>query len=366
MKTNKLVSAIQKLTLAETRLIQLAIIEARESGELEEDSPLYVTAESYSKAFNTTKQTAYEALIEAEERLFERRFQFTSERGNPVKSRWITKIEYLKGQYALMINFSSDVINEITQVDGYKQFFTSYRLAQTSDLRSIYSVRLYELLVQWKVAGKTPVFELGLFREQLGLGVNEYSTMSNFKARVLDSAMTEINNKTDLAVEYYQHKKGRAISGFSFSVKLKQNKTYEREKISIKEAIRISQEVIEGGYLGETEEQAIERVMRYKDSDGKSVYWIDTSRDAWIAYRGEENIKRELREKKAEEHKWIVVGNTRVDDDYIDLHIQRGETRSTARTRLIKELRNQSELQLDNDDVPEHVKYMLKTLENRK
>ena len=46
---------------------------------------------------------------------------------------------------------------------GAEQFFTQYMLSQTANLNSVYSVRLYELLIQWKTAGKTPVFELALF-----------------------------------------------------------------------------------------------------------------------------------------------------------------------------------------------------------
>ena len=59
----------------------------------------------------------------------------------------------------------------------------------------MYSVRLYELLTQWKTAGKTPVFELSQFRGQLGLDDDEYKIMGNFKLRVLDLAVNEINEK---------------------------------------------------------------------------------------------------------------------------------------------------------------------------
>ena len=83
-------------------------------------------------------------------------------------------------------------------------------------------VRLYELLIQWKTAGKTPVFELSLFRGQMGLDDGEYRDMSNFKKRVLDLAVNEINEKTDLTVSYTQEKKGRLIHGFKFTVKHKQ------------------------------------------------------------------------------------------------------------------------------------------------
>ena len=72
-----------------------------------------------------------------------------------------------------------------------------------------------------------PVFELNNFRDQLGIGVNEYQRMHHFKARVLELAVDEISSKTDITVDYEQHKKGRVITGFSF--KFKQKKKTEAE-----------------------------------------------------------------------------------------------------------------------------------------
>ena len=55
----------------------------------------------------------------------------------------------------------------------------------------------------------------------MGLDDGEYRDMSNFKKRVLDLAVNEINEKTDLTVSYTQEKKGRLIHGFKFTVRTK-------------------------------------------------------------------------------------------------------------------------------------------------
>lgn len=115
-------------------------------------------------------------------------------------------------------------------VDGVKDFFTQYLLSQTANLTSIYSARLYELLIQWRSTGKTPIFELDNFRDQLGIGVNEYQRMHHFKARVLETAINEINAKTDITATYEQHKKGRTITGFSFNFKQKKRTEPEMQK----------------------------------------------------------------------------------------------------------------------------------------
>jgi len=97
-------------------------------------------------------------------------------------------------------------------------------------MNSAYSVRLYELLVQWKTAKKTPVFELQQFREQLGVENNEYQRMYDFKNRVLDVAVKEINEKTDIQTSYDQVKRGRKIIGFKFVVKEKPKKTENNQR----------------------------------------------------------------------------------------------------------------------------------------
>lgn len=223
VKTNRLNMAIQNLSLIEVRIIQLAIIDARETEKgLSTDKPLVITASRYAQAFDVSRQTARQAILDAEQTLFERRFTFIDDTdGNPVKSRWLQRVKYLNDEAAIEICFTYDVVTEITRIDGIERYFTQYLLKQTSQLKSIYSVRLYELLVQWKEAKKTPVFDLNTFRGQLGLGVNEYKVMGNFKLRVLDMAVNEINEKTDLKVSYEQTKKGRKIVGFQFKVLVK-------------------------------------------------------------------------------------------------------------------------------------------------
>ena len=222
VKSNRLNMAIQNLTLPELRIVQLAIVDARETGNgLSTDTPLRIDAMRYAEAFETTRQNAYVRMKEAEDTLFNRRFSFVDSEGKLVKSRWIQRVRYLDDEGAIEIVFTTDVVKGITRLDGAEEFFTQYLLSQTANLKSVYAVRLYELLTQWKTAGKTPVFELSLFRGQMGLDDSEYRDMSNFKKRVLDLAVNEINEKTDLTVSYTQEKKGRVIHGFKFVIKQK-------------------------------------------------------------------------------------------------------------------------------------------------
>ncbi|MBE0407985.1 replication initiation protein RepM [Psychrobacter sp. AOP22-C1-22] len=225
VKTHHLNTVLQNLKLAEIRIVQLAVVDARETGKgLTSETPLRIEAIRYAEVFNTTRQNGYLMMKEAEDTLFNRRFSYIDDEGKLVKSRWLSQVRYLDDEGAIEIVFTPAVVRGITRIDGAEEFFTKYLLEQTATMTSNYSVRLYELLVQWKTAKKTPVFELDKFRGQLGVEDEEYKAMSNFKIRVLDLAVEEINEKSDLNVEYENVKKGRKIIGFKFKVLEKTNK----------------------------------------------------------------------------------------------------------------------------------------------
>ena len=228
VKTNRLNQAFQMLTLAELHIVQLAIVDARETGTgLSTNQPLRIDAMRYAEVFNTTQQNAYQRMKSAEDTLFNRRFSYFDSEGKLVKSRWIQQVRYLDDEGAIELVFTLAVVDGISRIDGATEFFTQYLLGQTANLTSVYSARLYELLIQWKSIGKTPILELTNFREQLGIGLDEYSRIEAFKRRVLDIALKEINEHTDITATYEQHKKGRVITGFSFKFKQKKPKQAE-------------------------------------------------------------------------------------------------------------------------------------------
>ena len=225
VKDNVLINASYNLEVTEQRLILLSIIRARETGQgISADSKLEIHASDYASRFNVTKEAAYSALKNAVNNLFERKFSFKENRNDTnkeivVKSRWVSRIAYIDDLAKLEVTFAPDVVPLITRLEKH---FTSYQLKQVSQLTSKYAIRLYEFLIAWREIGKTPVISLSDFRDTLGLEINEYQKMINFKNRVLEPAIKQINESTDINVKYEQYKTGRAISGLSFTFKQKE------------------------------------------------------------------------------------------------------------------------------------------------
>ena len=225
VKDNALINASYNLELTEQRLVMLAIINARELGRgITADSKLEIHASDYAKLFNVSPDASYKALKDAVNNLFNRQFSYTAEykktgKVGIVRSRWVSRIFYVDDLALLEITFAPDVVPLITRLEEH---FTKYEAKQVAHLTSKYSTRLYELLIAWREVGKTPVFELQQLRKNLGVEDDEYQRMHHFKSRVLETAITQINEHTDIKATYEQHKKGRTITGFSFKFKQKQ------------------------------------------------------------------------------------------------------------------------------------------------
>ena len=221
VKDNVLINASYNLDVAEQRLILLSIVRARETGQgITAESKLEVHASDYMDHFKVDKSAAYEALKGAVDNLFNRYFSYKEQRNDGtefvVKSRWVSRVAYASNAAILELTFAPDVVPLITRLE---QQFTSYQIKQVGQLTSKYAIRLYELLIMWRSVGKC-LFSIDDFRFKLGIADNEYQSMSNFKSRVLEPAIKQINQFTDIRVKYEQHKQGRTITGFTFKFRV--------------------------------------------------------------------------------------------------------------------------------------------------
>jgi plasmid replication initiation protein len=238
VKDNALINASYSLSLVEQRLILLAIVATRQNDHEQAwdfwlGKPIRITAQSYINTFDVSRQTAYEVLKEACKTLFARQFSYVEPKakGYMTKTtRWVSDIAYNNEMSAVEFTFAPAVLPLITRLE---QHLTSYELQQIADLNSGYAVRLYELLISWRSKGKTPEIKLEQLKGKLGVEPHEYTRMDNFKRVVLEPAIKQVNQHTDITATYEQHKKGRIIEAFSFSFKqkkkLKDAKDLERD-----------------------------------------------------------------------------------------------------------------------------------------
>lgn len=224
VKDNRLIEASYRLDLAEQRLVLLAIAEARESGEkVTAETWLEVSAKVYVDTFGLSRTTGYKVLKQAADNLFNRWMQLRGIDGRTgkevlVKTRWVSACMYVDQAALVRLQIAPVVIPYISNLESR---FTAYQLKNVSQMTSFYAIRLYELLAQYKTIG-TRSIDLIELKDFLGATEKAYERMDNFKKKVLDLSVNQVNQFTDLMVSYETLKSGRSISGYTFQIQCKE------------------------------------------------------------------------------------------------------------------------------------------------
>ena len=170
-------------------------------------------------ALLTGKQYHLPYLRQATEGMGSRMFEVeTPER---VKQLWMfQRVEYLKGQGIIEIKLTEDILPYLFDL---KDNFTSYTLAAALRLNSKYAKRIYQLCSQWKDLGETKKYDLQDFKKMLGLldekGNEKMERISVLREKVLDIAVKQINEHTELHISYKLEKRVRTYKNIVFTVK---------------------------------------------------------------------------------------------------------------------------------------------------
>lgn len=218
VKSNRLIEASYRLSLAEQRVILFAIIEARRTQKgLSADNFVDIVAADYAEMFDIPLKQAYEQIKEAAMTLFGRHVVLRSIRPNSgkpevMKVRWVSAASYIDGEGVIRLQFAPTMVPYITHLEAQ---FTRYKLEKVAKMTSAYAIRLYELLIQWGSVGKREI-ELEWIKKALMVDDN-YGRLGNFKKWVIDVALAQINEYSDLTVSYTQRKKGRKVSHLIFT-----------------------------------------------------------------------------------------------------------------------------------------------------
>ncbi len=231
VKANKLLEAGYRLDLVEQRLILAAIVEARESGQGLGDGFIAIEAKRFGAMFGMEEGNVYGQLKDAIKTLFNRfvtirDIDHDSGKERVSLVRWISTASYIDGVGVVKLRFATDMVPYITRLESE---FTSYRLEKIGSLSSAHAVRLYELLVQHLSIGSRDI-ELAWLKETLQLG-NDYPRLFDLKKRVLDVAVSQINDHTDITVSYTQRKTGRTVTHLIFTIKTKAEPKAKKPKI---------------------------------------------------------------------------------------------------------------------------------------
>jgi len=125
----------------------------------------------------------------------------------------------------IRLRFSQDVLPFLSLLETQ---FTRYKLEVVGKMTSIYAVRLYELLIQWGSVGKREI-EIEWLKQRFQIE-DKYPAIKDLKKYVIDVAVAQINQHSDMNVTYTQRKTGRVVSHLIFAFELKKSVVPKKAK----------------------------------------------------------------------------------------------------------------------------------------
>ncbi len=174
-----------------------------------------ISIREFSEMLGLEGKAKYTEIKEITKELMSKSIEIPQDDGGWLLANWISSAKYIKGEGIIDLSFSPDLKPYMLQL---KNAFTSYRLSNILSLNSTYSIRLYELMKKWHHLGKWES-SVDSIREKLGAITKSYSLYGNFKNKVLLPAIEELNEKTDLQIDFNEIKRGRGVVRIEFTIK---------------------------------------------------------------------------------------------------------------------------------------------------
>ena len=221
-RRNKVVKAnelIQKsrfnLTLQQQKVVLYLISRIKPTDEDFQEYEFSITDFCRVCGISETSGKNYQALKNAIKEIADKSLWIDCDKGETL-IRWIEKPYINRQSGTVRIRLDADMKPYLLQL---KKNFTEYELIWTLNFKSKYTIRLYELIksIHYREL-ETYEREYTLTDLRRLLDAENYDTYPNFKARVLNPAVEEINRASDKIVSYTPIKKGKSVVSIRFSI----------------------------------------------------------------------------------------------------------------------------------------------------
>lgn len=218
VKSNQLIQNLRNktghLSLQEQRLILYLISQVKPSDT--EFARFDLSCQEFCKICGITcTGKNYDYIKQTIQKLADRSFWIeTGEKGESQNLvRWISDAEVTqRGHVSIQIHPKLQPF-----LLHLKEFYTSYLLEYILPMKSRYSVLLYELLRSY---ANIETYTFDVEELKMFLGAEKYERWADFQRKVLDIAMREINDLSDLEVDYQIIKESRRFAKLRFRIRI--------------------------------------------------------------------------------------------------------------------------------------------------
>lgn len=152
-----------------------------------------------------------------------KKFFIKKDDGGIAYINWVASAEYIPKEAVVEVEFSQKLMPYLIEL---KEQFTTYYLANVMQLKSSYSIRIFELLKQYEKLKKRTI-KLEDLRKLVGTTVvdqngeiikEDYELYGHFKTRVILAAQKELKQRTDIYFNFKEIKEGRKVVAIEFEI----------------------------------------------------------------------------------------------------------------------------------------------------
>ena len=265
VQSNKLIEAHYRLTLQEKRLILWLIKEINKDDVDFKKYKLQII--DFAEMMGLNPKTQYKEMKLVTKSLITRGIDIEDlDTRSTTQMAWLCFARWEPKKGICSLEFHPELKPYLLQL---KTQFTQIGFADFLGLSSVYSVRIFELLSQYRSIGKryTSIEEI---RAWCGIEKGEYTLYAHLKSRVFNRAKIEINAKTDYEVDYTEVKESRKVVGLEWTIKHKDHfEKSQSEKATIlakelRSTTAILEQLLEYGF---TKQAANRLVKNHEEGD---------------------------------------------------------------------------------------------------
>ena len=221
MANNMLMHSASNLSLDELKLLRFIIMQTKKG-----DQELYefeLSAKDFAKLLDVNIKTndLYKRLRNMVKHLMQEVIYI----GDDSQKRW-TMFHWVDvcsyGNGKISIKISDELRPYLLHLKGN---FARYQLSEIIGFKSTYAIRIYEILKSCINENNQPHADVSI---KIPVGMDElrnatgtqdkFTRYSAFKAKVIDTALREINEKSQYHVAAAPYKCGNAVKGFDFLI----------------------------------------------------------------------------------------------------------------------------------------------------
>jgi len=216
VKSNALVEARYRLSLQESQVVLWLLTQIRTE---DEDFKIHkLKIADFAKIVGVRVDGKYDEMQQITERLMKRIVKiYEPEKKEYLQVAWLSSARYQTDKGYVLLEFSPQLKPYLLQL---KSHFTKIEITDTLKIKSVYAIRIFELLLQYFNIGKR-TNSLEEMRGYLGIKDHEYKKYCDLKRKVIERAKTEINTKTNYDVNYDEIKTSRKVTAIEWEIKKK-------------------------------------------------------------------------------------------------------------------------------------------------